>query len=169
MLWIGTMALATCFFVSPPHPIEELPEVDPHEFLNRVESCTCCHETGGAEGSIEPHEFTSEIPENCTRCHTEEMIGISHPVGSSPSERFPEMEVPEALPVDEQDRITCGTCHNPHLPGYSRERYTKLQRPMGTREEENVEIAYYKSYRLRLHQPDAGNDPTCAACHVEYF
>ena len=32
-----------------------------------------------------------------------------------------------------------------------------------------VEIAYYKSYMLRLHAPEAGNDPTCAACHSEKF
>jgi hypothetical protein len=85
------------------------------------------------------------------------------------SEKLRDLEIPEDLPVDEDGAVTCGTCHNPHLPGYLPERFTVSQQPTGTLEEEGRQVAYYKSYRLRLHGADAGNDPTCAACHREYF
>lgn len=169
MIWIGTMALTACMFVSPQRSAEGLPATDPHAFFNRTENCTCCHDTRGQGEAVEPHLFTVDIVESCMGCHTGEMLGISHPVGVRADERYPDMEIPENLPVDGDDLITCGTCHNPHLDGYSPERFASAQAPALVRVENGVEVAYYKSYMLRLHAPEAGNDPTCAACHVSYF
>jgi len=168
-MWIGMVALSACMFVNTPRGGEGLPSVDEHAFLNLTENCTCCHDTGDQEAAIDPHAFTVDIIESCTRCHSGSRLGRSHPVGVSADERYPDMEIPEDLPVDQEDRITCGTCHNPHLGGYSTERFASGQDPIGSRLEDGVEVAYYKSYRLRLHAPEAGNDPTCAACHNEYF
>jgi hypothetical protein len=169
MFWIGAVALTACMFVSPQRNGEGLPAKDEHTFFNLPENCTCCHATEDRSGGIEPHQFTIDITENCTGCHTAEQIGRSHPVDVPVSERFPDIEVDASLPVDQQQRITCGTCHNPHLAGYSPERYASGQVAAGTRVEAGVEVAYYRSYRLRLHAPEAGNDPTCAGCHRKYF
>jgi hypothetical protein len=169
MIWIGAVALTACMFVSPQRSEVGLPAVDPHSFLNRTENCTCCHETRDQGRAVEPHEFTVDIVENCMSCHTPDRIGRSHPVGISASLRFPDMKIPAELPVDHEEHITCGTCHNPHLPTYSTERFAVEQEPKGFRVEDGVEVAYYKSYQLRKHAPEAGNDPTCAACHANYF
>lgn len=169
MFWIGTMALTACMFVSPQRSAEGLPSAAPHAFFNKTENCTCCHDTREQGTRVDPHAFSVDIIESCTGCHTGEMIGQSHPVGVTAAGRFPDMEIPETLPVDKDDRITCGTCHNPHLDGYSTERYAGGQKPAGTRVENGIEVAYYKSYMLRLHDREAGNDPTCAACHADKF
>lgn len=169
MLWIGMVALTTCMFVPAPRGGAGLPATDPHAFINRVENCTCCHETREEGKKIDPHAFSVDIGESCASCHTGEMLGRSHPVDVRADERFPEMEIPEDLPVDAEERITCGTCHNPHLDGYTTERYGATQEPVGVRVEQGVEVAYYRSFRLRIHLPEAGNDPTCAACHDKYF
>lgn len=167
MFWIGAVALTACMFVSPQRSTEGLPAVEPHAFFNRTENCTCCHDSQGTK--IDPHSFSVDITESCTDCHDSGDIGRSHPVDVQSAERFPDMEIPENLPVDGDERITCGTCHNPHLAGYSTERFAAEQASAGTRNENGVEVAYYKSYMLRLHAPEAGNDPTCAACHSEMF
>jgi len=167
MFWIGAMALTACMFVSPPRSTEGLPKVEPHAFFNKTENCTCCHETRGED--VEPHAFFVDISETCEGCHDSDMIGRSHPVGIESAEHYPEMEIPAGLPLDADARITCGTCHNPHLAGYSTERFKGGQSPAGTRSENGVQVAYYKSYMLRLHAPEAGNDPTCSACHGEKF
>ena len=169
MIWLGMVALTACMFVTPQRSAEGLPAVNPHAFFNASENCTCCHDTPNRGEGIDPHAFSIDIVENCMRCHTGEMIGLSHPVGMRAGERFPEMQVPENLPVDADEHITCGTCHNPHLEGFSTERYAGQQDPAGFRIENGVEVAYYKSYMLRMHAPGQGNDPTCAACHVDYF
>lgn len=169
MMWFGMVALTACMFVTPPRAGDGLPATDAHAFLNRTENCTCCHETSGREARLEPHAFTVDITESCSSCHTGEMLGSSHPVGVRADERYPDMLIPEELPVDAEERITCGTCHNPHLNGFSTERFASTQAPQGTRVEDGVEIAYYRTFRLRVHAPEAGNDPTCAACHAEHF
>lgn len=168
MIWIGVMALTVCMFTSPNNGDGGLPAVDGHAFFNLPEFCACCHDEGGREGDVEPHGFTIEITEICMRCHTSGEIGGSHPVDVVPTDRFPDMEVPEEMPLDAQDRMTCGTCHNPHLPGHTTERYVGEQDAAGTRVVDGYEVEFFKSYRLRAHAPDAGNGPTCMACHREY-
>lgn len=169
MIWIGAMALTACMFVNPQNESGGLPAVDGHAFFEQPEFCACCHEVDESDGAVEAHGFTIEISEHCGRCHTGRDLGLSHPVDVVATDRFPDMEIPEEMPVDDQGRITCGTCHNPHLPGYSTERFAVGQWPTGSREVDGLEVDFYKSYRLRFHAPDAGNDPTCAACHGEYF
>jgi hypothetical protein len=169
MIWIGAMALTACMFVSPNNGDGGLPAVDGHAFFNLPEFCVCCHEEGGPEVQVEPHGFTVEITEMCMRCHVPSDIGTSHPVDVVAEERYPDMEVPDYMPVDAEGRITCGTCHNPHLPGHSTERFSLGQVPTGTREVDGREVEFFRTYRLRAHAPGAGNDPTCEACHQEYF
>jgi len=169
MFWIGAMALTACMFVSPQRSTEGLPATQPHAFFNKTENCTCCHDTRDQGTDIDPHAFSVDITESCMGCHPSHTIGRSHPVGVRPAARFRTMAIPANLPVDGDRRITCGTCHNPHLDGYTPERFAKAQNPAGSRIENGVEVTYYKSYMLRLHAPEAGNDPTCAACHAEYF
>ena len=169
MIWIGAMALTACMFVNPQNGGDGLPAVDGHAFFNLPEFCACCHETGSGGQEVDPHRFTDGISETCARCHGGREIGRSHPVDVDPADRYPDMQVPEEMPLDWEGRITCGTCHNPHLPGSATERYAAQQEPAGTREVDGSEVDVYKTYRLRVHVPDAGNDPTCDACHHEYF
>lgn len=168
MMWIGTLALTACMFVPPQRGNVETPAIDAHALINRAENCACCHETR-ENGTIEPHAFTVDIVESCSACHSGEMLGSSHPVNVRASDRYPDLEIPADLPVDAEERITCGTCHNPHLKGLTTERFAATQEPRAVRVEQGVEVAYYRSYMLRMHAPEAGNDPTCAACHQRYF
>src|SRR3990172_7645601 len=117
MIWIGAMALTACMFVSPQHDEGGLPAVDGHAFFNLPEFCACCHETGEEGQAVEPHGFTVEITETCLRCHSASKIGASHPVDVDPAERYPDMVVPEEIPVGRQARTPGGPCHNPHLAG----------------------------------------------------
>jgi hypothetical protein len=167
MMWLGTVTLAACMFVTPPRGGgDNLPAADPHAFLNRTENCTCCHEAKGQDETVEPHAFIVDIVESCTSCHAEDQLGNSHPVGVRASAQ---MRIPEELPLDADQQITCGTCHNPHLDGFTTQRYATGQKSGGRRVKDGVEVALYRSFRLRMSVPDAGNDPTCAACHHEYF
>ena len=84
----------------------------PHAFTDS--DCFLCHFTlpreGGNDG--EPLRFTDSITRLCARCH--DMSGVvSHQVEMVPSA---DVKIPPDMPLDENGRVTCVTCHDVHKP-----------------------------------------------------
>jgi len=129
--------------------------------------CAGCHEVepDGEDWLLEPHRFTVSVVEACRGCHPEEQMGRSHPVDVDPLRSRRSNDWPEELPLHWSDEeraevMTCGTCHNPHLPRLSADKLYSLQRPWG-------ETGEYLTYYLRMRGRTAreGFTPLCHACH----
>jgi predicted CXXCH cytochrome family protein len=82
--------------------------VPPHKFSDS--ECLECHFTIPQAGETRPYRFIDSIDKLCMRCH-EDLKTVSHVVDVAPT-----MAIPQELPLDESGRITCATCHDPHLP-----------------------------------------------------
>jgi hypothetical protein len=129
--------------------------------------CTRCHqvEQDGEGGQIDPHAFAVSVVEACRECHPEERLGRSHPVGVAPLRSAPRELPPATLPLQWSSAaraqvVTCGTCHNPHLPRLARKPVYSLQRPWG-------QTGQYLTYFLRMSAATSreGFIPLCHACH----
>lgn len=125
------------------------------------------------------HGLRSTTPELCSNCHS---VPTSHPAGdphmhTTPSaqmrwymsayEMEPQMHLsfkqlleyvqaanraPQSIPLDEQGRITCWSCHNPHEKGL---------KPRWDPRSVGAEPKKATNHRLRAHEGDIG----CRACH----
>lgn len=156
------LGLAAVGSVPGRHPPER-----PHAFLNDEKRCAGCHRTepDGEDWILDPHLFVVSVVEACRGCHPAAQMGRSHPVEVAPSRLFRRGEVPEALPLHWSDAaraevVTCGTCHNPHLPRLSPEKLHSLQRPAPGG---GGYLTYY--LRIRGKTPREGFTPLCHACH----
>jgi nitrate/TMAO reductase-like tetraheme cytochrome c subunit len=121
---------------------------------------------------IIPHEFIKQITGMCvsSKCHTDEELGPSHIVDISPYDAYPDMVVPKEIPlnwdtVKYKEVMTCGTCHNPHLDWLSTTRSYDIQKP----EKKERGRAYYKTYYLRIKDPQEGYYTLCKSCHEEGY
>jgi hypothetical protein len=141
--------------------------VDPHFAFNK-KSCTTCHLTYGKAGQVDDHAFSIDIVENCHGCHSAENLGYSHPVGAVKDSRYRDMDIPDSLPLGRENDLTCGTCHNPHLDGYTTVRCYHDQEPAFILEKDGRSTPYYQSYYLRIQEPDGGWTALCQACHADY-
>lgn len=155
-LLIMTVAMAKTVVGGP-----DLPP-NPHQGMNEEGSCSGCHSYYRDE--IEPHEFIIDISENCMECHSSEKLGRSHPVGVRPADSRLEIEIPEELPLVNEE-VTCGTCHQPHGDWLSRNMAGPRQEPEIWVMEEEEEIPYYKTYYLRFSDPEEGFSSLCQMCH----
>lgn len=81
---------------------------NPHDF---VEQCETCHLTVPQKAG-EELLFNYDIDYVCNYCH--EIPGKN----SHPSEMVPSMPMPSGFPLDWQGRMTCATCHDPHLENW---------------------------------------------------
>lgn len=109
-------------------------------------SAAAVHDATGALPCLECHvrtpfpgkerQFRGDTTAVCTRCHAGHAAaaGTSHPVDIAPS-----MAVPPDMPLDENGRMTCITCHGFHA-GKGKEQRRMLRRPRGK--------------------------PLCSACHM---
>ncbi len=95
---------------------DEKDEDNPHEKMLRSKSvCVDCHTRVPKADEHAPDYFLVDAPsENCLGCHSEtEHAGVKEHVGKDPG----------TLPADENGKIACFTCHDPHpegaLPGRS--------------------------------------------------
>jgi hypothetical protein len=124
------------------------------------------------DSSIIPHEFSKTHTNMCisTECHTKDELGISHAVDLSPYDTYPDMVVPEEIPLNwdtekYQEVMTCGSCHNPHLDWLSVIISYEIQKPhkiIG-------EVPYYKTNYLRIKDPIEGYATLCKSCHGEGY
>lgn len=84
----------------------------PHDFTGQCERCHLVAPQPGQKGI-----FVQDIDYLCKTCH-QVVQGNSHP-----SEVVPSMQLPPGFTVDWQGRITCTTCHNPHVRKNDDNRY----------------------------------------------
>jgi len=134
--------------------------------MNAAGTCAGCH--AFFRGELDPHEFVTSIPEKCWGCHSQKMLGRSHPIGVDPSHSpAGVVEVPEELPL-EDGKVSCGTCHNPHREHLAKTPAYPAQTVAFRQEEGRYEIAWYKTLFLRKSDPNKGFEPLCLACHKDY-
>ncbi len=147
--------------------VNRLPAEEPHALLADESRCGGCHrmEQDGADWILDPHLFVVSVVEACRACHPEEQMGRSHPVEIDPVGRLGRRDWREDLPLQWSDDaraevMTCGTCHNPHLPRLSSEKLYSLQKPVRGG---GGYLTYY--LRVRGKTPREGFTPLCHTCH----
>jgi predicted CXXCH cytochrome family protein len=155
--------IAGFVFASPLQAIEK--PTYPHEFFNQRGMCGDCHVKNEKNENGVERALVENITEYCTGCHTAEERGRSHPLGVSVRDRFRDMNVPEALPLENDDTITCVTCHNPHLDRFITARINGQDEPVFL---DKAGQAFYKSYYLRMTDYTNGYTPLCLSCHSDH-
>lgn len=138
---------------------------NPHQPMNETGACAGCHDYYNK--ALDPHVFVIAIPEMCWECHSKKDLGRSHPIGVDPTHSATDVEVPEELPL-EDGKISCGSCHNPHMDFLAKTRAFPAQTVTFLQEEGQVEILWYKTLFLRKSDPDKGFEPLCTACHRNF-
>ncbi len=103
-------------FCGPCHRPGEAGEENPHELVRQLKGCTTCHDTLPVFGrdTAQTVSFVASINLLCLRCHEVQ----PHPGGTTHIQRLSGKRIesiPYYLPLDRYQRITCATCHNPHL------------------------------------------------------
>ena len=78
---------------------------NPHDFSGQCETCHLQEPLNPGEVLI----FNYDIDYLCNHCH--EIPELN----SHPSQTIPTMPMPAGFPLDWQGRMTCATCHDPHL------------------------------------------------------
>lgn len=170
---IGRLALIILFVVLLPVGLfsqEEEEEENPHkEMMGDQAVCLDCHTKLPKGGETSPDYFLVDLPsENCLGCHSEmEHAGVKEHEG----------KVAKPLPGDENGKIACFTCHDPHPQGAIKgrvvydadinERSRKfIQFVVIPYIEKKVEMEIKskteKEVYLRL---PVGNNELCAKCH----
>ncbi len=164
--WIlALLAVAAWGLVS---PAGTPPPENPHAYMDAESACGGCHrmERDGEDWLLDPHIFVRPVDEICKGCHPDREIGRSHPVGVDPYRELGLRDLPEELPLQltegERDELmTCGTCHNPHIPRFSPRKLYARQRP--AEGAANRYLTYF--LRIRPEDPRDGFAPLCKSCH----
>ena len=91
-------------------------DFDPHKLVSKLQGCEVCHAKTPVFGKDTSRTvtFVASINLTCLRCHQD----VPHPgnaVHTVALDRTEASAVPDYLPLDRAGRITCATCHNPHL------------------------------------------------------
>jgi len=133
--------------------------------MNETRICAVCH--ASYRGLLDPHEFVVAIPEKCWKCHSPKALGRSHPIGVNPKRSIQDIKVPEDIPL-EDGKVSCGSCHNPHLEYIAKTMAFPFQDATFIQREGRLEIPWYKTYYLRKPDPVKGFETLCTACHRDY-
>lgn len=136
----------------------------PHPFMNDENHTFCseCHaQDPNTIVSYEDVRLTRGATATCSRgeggfggtnCHSNESLGISHPVDIETPE---EMKIPDDFHLDEKLQVSCITCHDPHGSWSS-------PIPMVPRETKISGTGEYRSYFLRRTNVRSA---ICYECH----
>lgn len=79
----------------------------PHDFS--ASDCFNCHFTVPTDGETRPYRFVSPVNSLCTGCH-KKLSPVSHFVNLTAA-----LSYPHGFPVLSSMRLTCATCHDPHM------------------------------------------------------
>lgn len=161
---IAAVLLASVFLAFAVRTAPGVPP-SPHAFMDQQNLCFSCHASYG--GQVDPHEFVIEIAGGCLSCHNPAKLGRSHPIGVDPRRSAMTTFRPDSLPL-ENDKVSCGSCHQPHAAYLSPTMCYQEQEPEFTLTvSPDEETLYYKTYFLRLANP-TGFDVLCQACHRDF-
>ena len=143
-----------------------LDKENPHAFMNDERHIFCheCHANDpNTVVSYLDVRLKQPVTASClkgsegiggTECHSRKKLGRTHPTDIEPKK---DVKVPEDLHLDENMKITCVTCHNPHgswtSPIYMVAKGTKL-----------IGSDQYRSYFLRRTNV---RSMLCYACHFD--
>ncbi|HWR98350.1 MAG TPA: cytochrome c3 family protein [Candidatus Methanoperedens sp.] len=120
--WKGDGGNAVCFAC---HPRGQWEGIDPHrEAAQENTGCARCHAARPVWGTdtAETVTFVADVQVLCLACHDV----APHPGGAVHTVKLSDLSrknVPDALPLGSGNRLTCATCHNPHVdrpPGQPR-------------------------------------------------
>lgn len=102
------------------HPEEQFKGFSPHmgidyrkmELVN-PKHCRFCHDIDPSRGAgtVEQVSFISNPRMICIRCHPVR----PHPAGREHMVKPERVRVPQELPLDADGKISCSTCHDPHM------------------------------------------------------
>lgn len=99
--FILTIALAGATFADKTFDMKNAPKIK--------SNCSICHVTHKmVNGTMMLRTILSEV---CIDCHADRRAPVEHVVGVVPTYMI------KKLPLDEQGRLTCITCHEPHGEG----------------------------------------------------
>lgn len=138
------------------------PRINPHSHFGRADQCAKCHVYYRAK--LEPDRFLPECSDYCIGCHSAEKLGRSHPIGVRPRDKYSKMTVPKDYRLDDDGRLMCLTCHKAHGPFLSTVKSYKSQKPESLTPPSGV-LRYYRTYFLRMSDPEKGHAPMCDGCH----
>lgn len=135
--WLLPALAGVLFFASALAASDEPRRENPHAYFRNPDQCLKCHLSTGTQ--VGPYRLSTEADAVCMECHPQGRMGRSHPTKARPEEKYRAMKVPADLPLDDDGRIMCLTCHTAHGP--------------------------HASYFLRRSSPDRGFEVLCEACH----
>lgn len=100
------------------HDPEDRGATNPHPMIRELKGCTGCHAEIPVFGkdNAQTVTFNASINVTCLTCHDPPPHpgGRSHTIGVDPERAA---GIPSYFPLSPPGRITCATCHNPHLAG----------------------------------------------------
>jgi len=138
------------------------PRYSPHAVFAKPGNCGKCHVYYKEE--LEPNRFRTDCNDYCMECHTPDQLGRSHPNKVRPRDKYWKMEIPADYRLDDDGRIMCLTCHKAHGPYLSTVKAYSIQNPENVRPPQGVP-AYYKTYFVRVTDPEKGYAVLCDGCH----
>ncbi|HEY5996071.1 MAG TPA: cytochrome c3 family protein, partial [Candidatus Deferrimicrobiaceae bacterium] len=94
------------------HDKSDLTGRSPHRSMSDKTSCKFCHDTMTDPSNEEASRvsFISNTRLICLRCHPQ----TNHPAGADHMVA-PRMTIPELFKLDDKGKLTCTSCHNPHI------------------------------------------------------
>ena len=138
------------------------PASGPHLHFRYPDSCPRCHVL--EEGALARERFVPGADAVCLGCHSPEGLGITHPTSGRPAAVRGGMTVPDDLPLDDEGRVFCLTCHRAHGPFLSTTRAFPSQEPEAAGSRAAGERVY-RTYFARRSDPVLGFAPLCEGCH----
>lgn len=99
------------------HDFGSLRKTNPHQSIQQLQGCETCHDRRPIFGRDTGKTVTFKASVNllCLRCHDD----IPHPANVLHTVVVKESAartISSYLPLGPYSRVTCATCHNPHLP-----------------------------------------------------
>lgn len=94
------------------HDRSDLASRNPHSSMTDRNSCRFCHDTMSDPKNEEAARvsFISNTRLICLRCHPQD----KHPTNADHMV-LPKMKMPDVFKLDAKGKVTCTTCHNPHI------------------------------------------------------
>lgn len=134
----------------------------PHSHFMKSSSCPRCHVYRGSKR--EKGLFLPDTDTFCLDCHSLEGMGITHPIAIRPGDGLRRLRVPTDLPLDNEGKMFCLTCHNAHGPFLSSIRAFASQKAANPGAPAGSKPAY-RTYFVRRSDPVRGFSPLCEECH----